>query len=165
MGKILDLTGMRFDRLLVKSRSHSNQHGQSMWSCVCDCGTVKVVCVSALRGRLTKSCGCLSRENTATINFLHGKSKTPEWAAWYNMIARCTDAKNDAWKWYGARGIMVCERWLGSFSSFLSDMGLRPSPTHSLDRVDNNGNYTPQNCRWATSLEQRRNTRRNKKRR
>lgn len=104
----------------------------------------------ALRRGLTTSCGCLRQ---------HGKSRTPEHAVWAAMIQRCTNPNSAKWKDYGARGISVHPRWRQSFRSFFDDVGSRPSPQHSLDRIDNDGNYEPRNVRWATRKEQARNKR------
>lgn len=86
-----------------------------------------------------------------------GPRKAPEWRCWYNMIHRCTNPNSDLWKWYGGRGIEICTRWLTSYENFIADMGPRPSPHHSIDRINNDGNYEPKNCRWATRAEQQAN--------
>jgi hypothetical protein len=155
-----DLTGQRFGRLQVVGPAHVDRHGNRHWSCRCDCGTE----ITKVRGNLvngwTKSCGCLQRE-VGKNNRTHGMRHTPEYEAWCNMRGRCFDPKNSAYKRYGGRGIMVCKRWL-KFENFIADMGLRPSPKHSLDREDNDGNYTPKNCRWATKKQQNDNTSQNR---
>lgn len=130
--------------------------------CQCECGTIRVMPSSDLTrlDRPTRSCGC----NGSTYS--HGNArrgkKTREYRIWINMASRCSSETNPAWSNYGGRGIMVCERWRESFENFLEDMGLPPTPKHTLDRFpNNNGNYEPNNCRWATAKEQARNTRRN----
>lgn len=169
----IDLTGIRFGRLLVTSLSSQrtkDERHRPCWNCVCDCGTLKVVPGQSLRGGHTSSCGCLHIE-TARNNGRKSKGvrrhgfagrgkKTAEYHAWRNAKERCHNPKNDSYFRYGARGISVCDRWRNSFESFFADMGHRPSSRHSLDRKNNNGNYEPGNCRWATRQEQARNTRR-----
>jgi hypothetical protein len=150
-----DLTGQRFGRLVVERREGSID-GQAAWICKCDCGGTKRVRGYQLRSGKTASCGCLWLE-TITKHRLCG---TPEYNTWCHMISRCHDSENDSYENYGGRGIVVCDRWRYSFECFLADMGKRP-PKTSLDRVDNSGNYEPGNCRWATRLEQNRNTRKN----
>lgn len=129
--------------------------GNKAWKCKCECGTVKRILQHSLVNGDSKSCGCYCREKATT----HGLTKTPLYRRWVSMKQRCDNPKNKAYKNYGGRGIKVCRRWL-KFENFLADMGT-PSPGLSLERKNNNGNYTPKNCRWATGSEQCRNTRRN----
>lgn len=163
MPRIYDLTGQRFGKLTVIQR-HGTYHSpggakQSTWLCLCDCGNTNITTTGRLRGGYTKSCGCL--KNECTPGQTHGLSKTPEHKAWTHMRARCNNPNNNRFKNYGARGIKVCHRWLNSFEAFYSDMGPRPSKKHSLDRIDNDGDYTPDNCRWATNRQQVNNMTRN----
>lgn len=164
----VDLVGRRFERLLVLKESFTSKHGCIYWDCVCDCGKEKTINGDNIKSGQTKSCGCLSIEMTIERSTIHGHAKRnrhePEFDAWQAMIERCYNNKNTAvYKNYGGRGIKVCERWLHSFENFFEDMGKRPSDKHSLDRHPNNdGDYEPINCRWATQKEQTSNTRRNR---
>lgn len=167
MSPRLDLTGKTFNRLTVIE--FAGKRGKKpFWSCRCICGTVREICRGDIVTGHTKSCGCLAREacpppqsaaNAPCSKHGHatrGKiSRT--YHSWQAMKARCTNHRNHKYPLYGARGITVCERWLRSFENFLADMGERPEG-HTLDRFPNNeGNYEPGNCRWATVTEQNRN--------
>lgn len=155
-----DLCGKVFARLTVLYRHGTGANRSAMWKCRCACGNEAVVQASLLRGGKVKSCGCLRVE----IKQTHGNAKhgrySREYVAWASMKDRCHNRSRRAWKHYGGRGISVCERWDKSFENFLADMGLSPSEKHSLDRINNEGNYEPDNCRWATKQEQCGNTRR-----
>lgn len=160
MSIFIDLTGKRFGRWVVLNRGGVNKHGRILWKCRCDCGSEREVSSGNLLRHLTKSCGCQRRE-TAARQALHHLTRTPEWNTWVGIRNRCSNRKEPAYKYYGARGISVCDRWQESFTNFLADMGPKPGPKFSIDRVDNDGNYEPGNCRWATQLEQVNNTRHN----
>lgn len=162
MPKFVDLTGKKFGRLTVLHRV-PNQGAEVRWACSCDCGNTKEVNGTLLKSGNTKSCGCLASDRAkAGINRKHNRSGTPLYELWCKMRDRCGNPSNPSYGAYGGRGIYVCERWQ-SFENFLADMGERPSPKHSLDRINNDGPYSPENCRWVGSIrEQRSNCRDNR---
>lgn len=149
-----DLLGRRYGRLIVLAKAEPGDDKRARWLVQCDCGTKKVVRQwLLLRGR-TSSCGCLARELTVRRSRTHGMTNSPEWLTWRRMRARCYNENCDSYPHYGGRGIRVCDRWLESFQSFLEDMGPRPTDRHSIDRINVNGDYEPNNCRWATPEQQ-----------
>lgn len=151
------LSGQRFGRLLVGERIYPNQNGNTVWSCTCDCGNTKIVTAIQLRVGRTQSCGCLRRDRTLEAVVTHGRSKTRVYEIWAGMIRRCEDASHKNYDRYGGRGIKVCERWRSNFKDFLDDMG-EPPQGHTIERKNNDGNYEPNNCKWASRKDQSRNT-------
>lgn len=159
MGRYRDLTGERFGRLRVLQRDGCNKHGQVKWWCRCDCGTEKHVLGMCLSRGETQSCGCLHNEITAKINYKHGMTKTAMYGVWHAMIQRCYDQKSPAYKRYGGRGIGVCSEW-HDFEKFYADMGAALQGK-SLERLDNEGDYCPDNVVWADAKTQANNRRSN----
>jgi len=159
--------GTRFGRLVVViprgrvTKKDGKQRRDYSPLCICDCGNWCSPTPSNLRRGLSQSCGCGVRKAARNRFYLHGMTRSPEHNSWVNMRQRCLDPNSHAWDDYGGRGIRVCERWANSFLAFYEDMGPKPTPQHSIDRRENDGNYTPENCRWSTRVEQSRNTRSN----
>ena len=131
------------------------------WVCRCLCGTVRDVAATHLRSPQRLSCGCYHKEVASRMSRRHGMSKSREYGVWIALVHRAINPKDRKWRLYGGRGIGVCARWL-VFDNFIADMGRRPSPNATIDRIDNDRGYEPGNCRWASYAEQNRNLRTNR---
>ena len=166
----IDLTGRRFGKLVVVAKASPYIHpstgkNRTTWKAQCDCGRETIAHASNLLRGLTQSCGCGRAEAVKRgLRFRHGQAKpmTTEYRCWASIIHRCTNSNATAYPKYGARGIKVCKQWRDSFEAFFADMGRKPSSKHSIDRINNDGDYEPGNCRWATSSQQALNKRKRK---
>lgn len=163
MGTPIDRTGRKYGRLTAVRRVENDKHGNAQWECLCNCGAVVIVDSCRLATGNTNSCGCLSRElSSARLterSTTHGLSNTRTYKVWAGMRKRCRNPNDIAYCYYGGRGIKVCERWM-KFENFLADMGEVPEGM-SIERLDVNGDYCPENCVWLPNSEQRKNVRNN----
>lgn len=162
MGTFLDLSGKRFGHLVALSRG-INHGRRTTWDCICDCGARVTVGAEGLRSGNSSSCGCRRIESLKLRFTTHGHTvdgnRSPEYGPWHKAKMRCHNPKNPKYPSYGARGISMCPEWRDDFMAFFNHIGPRPSPQHSIDRIDNSKNYEPGNVRWATSEEQAKNRR------
>lgn len=157
--RYIDLTGKRFGRWTVLSYAGNCGRYIPRWLCRCDCGTEREVIGKDMVAGKSVSCGCYFSEQVKLWNVKHGLSHDQTFNIYRHMIARCHNEKGARYADYGGRGITVCQRWRDSYEAFLDDMGPRPSPKHEIERKNNDGNYEPDNCIWATRHVQARNKR------
>ncbi len=160
LGEFKDLTKNKFGRLTPIRAYDRTKAGTTRWLCLCDCGAKKIISYGNLISGATRSCGCLRREFFTKHDHCNRSKVTKVYKAWCHMRGRCNDSSSKDYHLYGGRGIRFCKRWM-KFENFLEDMGEPPTKRHSLDRINNNGDYCKSNCRWATSQTQCRNKRTN----
>ena len=170
MSTLVDRTGDRYGMLTVLARGVNNKHGKATWFCECDCGEFKTIVGGNLASDMSRSCGCVglaastARAASMVTDYIeatgkhptttHGLTKHVLYGTWNTMKQRCTNPNSPDYPRYGGRGIKVCDAWMLSFPQFLDDMGEKPDSSLSIDRIENDKGYYPENCRWATPLEQ-----------
>jgi hypothetical protein len=168
MSQHIEMIGRQFGRLAVIAAAapafKSDGRSRRRYVCRCQCGVEKVITGELLRSGNTQSCGCFRKEEMKRLHTKHGDTtfrgpQPPEYLCWSHIIQRCENQQAKDFKYYGGRGIKVCQSWRDSYAAFLEDMGRKPGPTYSIYRIDNDSDYEPGNCRWTTQSEQVRNRR------
>ncbi len=157
-----DITGLKYGRLTVLREDGKDKRGGVMWLCKCECGNFRRNARCTLVNGIVLSCGCLRKEQFIQSVRSHGLTHSPEWRCWMAIRSRCNNPNNQEFSNYGGRGIKVCRRWNNSFLNFLADMGRKPDPSYTIERINVNRGYSPENCKWIPLKEQYWNMRKTK---
>lgn len=161
--KLIDLTGQRFGRLVVIEKAPRDGTHSTKWVCKCDCGNIAIVRGEYMKNGTTKSCGCYNEDVRSMKHYIHGLTQHPIWRTYHHILSRCYNERVPKYNLYGGRGIVMCDEWKNDFMSFYNWSILNGwKPGLSIDRIDNDGNYCPENCRWADDLTQQNNRGNNK---